>query len=124
MPDPKSRRLPVEDREADLKAFTSLKAIATYAPPNAAYSVANITTAQTAMATAQTSETTAENALNSARDNAVAAEHAFHEKILGAKAQVVAQFGENSNEIQALGLKKKSEYAKPKARTKATATAK
>jgi hypothetical protein len=30
----------------------------------------------------------------------------------GAKDQVAAQFGKDSNEYQSLGLKKKSEYAK------------
>jgi hypothetical protein len=31
-------------------------------------------------------------------------------EMLGAKNQVKAQFGDSSNEIQSLGLKKKSEY--------------
>lgn len=124
MADSKTRRLTPDEREADLKAFASLKNLTGYAPPNAAYSVANITTSQTAMSTAQTVENTAEDAWNTARDNAVAAEQAFHEKILGAKAQVIAQYGPSSNEVQSLGLKKKSEYAKPAAKAKAAVAAK
>ena len=42
-----------------------------------------------------------------------AAEWEFHDVIFGAKTQVKAQFGDSSNEIQALGLKKKSEYKSP-----------
>ncbi len=37
----------------------------------------------------------------------------FHDYMLGAKDQVKAQFGSSSNELQGLGIKKKSEYDKP-----------
>ena len=47
---------------------------------------------------------------DSERDNAVAAEWDFHNFVLGAKEQVIAQFGKDSNEVQSIGLKKKSEY--------------
>jgi hypothetical protein len=40
----------------------------------------------------------------------------FHYAVLEAKSQVKAQFGADSNELQAVGLKKKSEYKSPKAR--------
>ena len=61
------------------------------------------------------------NSVNAADDNpatlygdeAVAADWAFHNAVLGAADQVVAQFGKDSNEIQALGYKKKSEYKSP-----------
>jgi hypothetical protein len=36
--------------------------------------------------------------------------------MLGVKEQVIAQFGKNSDQLQALGLKKKSEYKAPAAR--------
>jgi hypothetical protein len=52
--------------------------------------------------------------LDAARDDSTAAEWAFHNAILGAKDQVIAQFGDDSNEVQSLGLKKKSEYKSPK----------
>ncbi|MDQ1590721.1 MAG: hypothetical protein QOG71_1348 [Pyrinomonadaceae bacterium] len=38
--------------------------------------------------------------------------------VLGSRDQVVAQFGKDSNEVQAVGLKKASEYKRP-ARKKA-----
>ena len=52
-------------------------------------------------------------AADPARDEEVAAEWAFHDYILGVKTQVKAQFRDSSNELQALGLKKKSEYKSP-----------
>ncbi len=50
------------------------------------------------------------------RDEAVAAEVEYHNAILRSRDQVVAQFGKDSNEVQAVGLKKVSEYRKPKRR--------
>ena len=49
-----------------------------------------------------------------ARDNATAREWEFHNLMPGAKDQVTAQFGRDSNEVQALGLKKSSERKAPK----------
>jgi hypothetical protein len=39
--------------------------------------------------------------------------------VLGAKDQVIAQFGRDSNEAQAVGLKKKSERKPPARKAKA-----
>ena len=44
----------------------------------------------------------------------------FHNLILGAKDQVTAQFGRDSNEVQAVGLKKASERKAPQRRSKPT----
>ena len=49
---------------------------------------------------------------DAAYDSAVAAEWAFHNAMLGVKEQVRAQFGADSNEVQALGLVKKSEKSR------------
>jgi hypothetical protein len=38
--------------------------------------------------------------------------------MLGAKVQVNAQFGDSSNEVASLGVKKKSEYRNPTRRKK------
>jgi len=42
---------------------------------------------------------------------------ALHNAILGAKTQVLAQYGADSDAIQSLGLKKKSERKRPTGRT-------
>ncbi len=54
--------------------------------------------------------------LDSARDNATGAEWSFHNLVLGAKDQVKAQFGDDSNEYQAMGRKKASERRRPRRR--------
>ena len=118
MANPKTKRLRPAIIQEDLDAFAALKAIVGYAPANPAYTVVNGTNAKTLMDGQQTTEAQAKAAADAARDNSCAAEWAFHDYMLGAKDQVKAQFGSNSNELQGLGLKKKSEY-KSKAKAKA-----
>ena len=102
--------------QADRDTFAALQAITGYAPANQAYALTAITTAQASLATAQQAEAQAAAAAAAARDNAVAREWEFHNLILGAKDQIIAQFGKDSNEVQAVGLKKKSEYSRPQRR--------
>lgn len=53
-----------------------------------------------------------QNALNDARDKMVALQWKQHEWVLGARDQVAAKFGKNSDQYAATGLKKKSEHKK------------
>jgi hypothetical protein len=99
--------------QEDRDSFAALKGITGYAPANADFAVGKVQAAQDDLVAKRESETKKEGEWDAARDDAVAAEWAFHNAVLGAKAQVKAQFGEDSNEMQALGLKKKSEYKSP-----------
>jgi hypothetical protein len=65
------------------------------------------------MTTAQAREVQLQGALAAARDQAAAAEWAFHDAILDVKNQVRAQFGVDSDEVQQLGLKKRSKRKTP-----------
>jgi hypothetical protein len=103
----------------DLEALTTLQGLSTYAPSNTAYAKTALTAKLTAMKAAQDAELHARNAFNSARDAANAAEWDLHNAVLGAKDQVIAQYGKDSDQIQALGLKKKSERKAPVRRVKA-----
>lgn len=105
-----TRRIAPPILQADRDSFASLQAITSYTPANAAYTGTAISALRQAMEAKQAAETQAAAALAAARDEAVAAEWAFHNAMLGAKEQIVAQFGKDSNELQSLGLKKKSEY--------------
>ncbi|HEX7955604.1 MAG TPA: hypothetical protein VF508_01590, partial [Pyrinomonadaceae bacterium] len=102
----------------DETTFEALQGIADYAPANQAYAVPLIEAAHAAMVRARAAETQAEGAYAAARDTAVAREWEFHNIMLGAKDQVMALFGRNSNEVQALGLKKASERKAPQRRPK------
>ena len=107
--------------KADEDAYTSLQAIEDYNPANTDFSKSTLTGFLADMQAAQQSEVNAQNALDAARDAAIKAEWNFHDGMLATKRQVVAQYGDDSDQAQAKSLTKKSERKAPgrKAKTKA-----
>lgn len=116
----KQNRLNKKVLQEDLDTYAALKAISGYDPSNAEFSLTKVTASHTAMNADQTDEVQKQGALDAAKDTATGSERAFHNQILGAKLQVKAQFGENSNEYQSLGMKKKEEYKVGRRKTDAT----
>ena len=116
-----TRRLTPAVLDADESGFAALQAMALYEPKNQAYSLQAINSAHGLVLSARTEEAQAAAALAAARDTAVAREWAFHNLMLGVKDQVMAQFGRDSNEVQALGLKKASERKAPRRSSKPVA---
>jgi hypothetical protein len=107
----------------DKSAIDACKKITTYAPAKADYNQAALDAAQATLETTETVYNQADAALKSARDNMVAAQWTRHNLVLGMRTQVKAQFGDDSNEVQSVGLKKKSEYKnKSSAKTPAKPT--
>lgn len=109
-----TKPLPPSQLSANEDAFAALQTIGGYAPNNPAYTLTAVTTAHDAFAAKQQAAVQAEAAAATARDEAVAESWRFHNIILGVKDQVRAQFGKDSAEVQALGLKRKSEYKTPR----------
>lgn len=105
-----TKRLNPSVLESDKTAFAALQTITSYTPANPSYSAAAVAAAHAELLAAQAAEAQAAAAAAAARDNAVSREWNFHNLMLGVKDQVLAQFGRDSNEVQALGLKKASEY--------------
>lgn len=118
-----TRRLQPSILQSDRDALAAIAGITGYTPANADFTLAKLQNAGGAMDDAQETETQKQADADAARDDAVAAEWDFHNTILGAKAQVKAQFGDDSNEWQSLGQTKKSEFAKPSAKVKPAAAA-
>jgi hypothetical protein len=116
-----NKRISPAQLQADMDAYTALQTIGDYAPANSAYAKTAVETKLTVMKGTQDTELAAQIALATARDNAAAAEWEFHNALLGVKDQVIAQYGKSSDELQSLGLKKKSEYKAPKPKAKAAA---
>lgn len=110
-----TKRLTSSVLQADRESLAALQAVDGYAPANSSYTLAIITKAQADLVKLQTAEVQTAAAAATARDEAIAKEWEVHNMILGAKDQVIAQFGKDSNEVQSIGLKKKSEY-KPRQR--------
>ncbi|HEU6449051.1 MAG TPA: hypothetical protein VFV23_11495 [Verrucomicrobiae bacterium] len=108
--------------KADADALAALGNIGTYAPANAEFALDKLQAADTSLTAAAAAFAQAEADWQAKRDAHVAAQWAFHNAMLGAKQQVIAQFGDDSDEAQALGLRKKSERKSPARRT-TTATA-
>ena len=108
-----SKRLPPVKIEVDERGFAALKAIANYTPINPAYSLDAVRNAHAELENLRRAEAQAAEAMAAARDSTVAKEWEFHNLMLGVKEQVIAQFGKDSSEVQALGLKRKSEYRPP-----------
>lgn len=74
-----------------------------YTPANAEFTIAKIQATQDALVEKRDIESQKQAELDTARDEATAAEWAFHNSFLGAKDQVKAQYGADSNELQRLG---------------------
>ena len=108
-----SRRLSPEDLDADHEAVVAVQSIASYKPLNPVYNTGTLIELNTARDAAQRAEIQAQQALATARDIACAAEWALHNAVLGARTQMRAQFGDDSNEVQAIGLKKRSDRKRP-----------
>ncbi len=99
--------------KADQNAYTALAAFKGYQPLKSACTPENLAKALEEMRLAREEELRVEGTLAARRDASRQAEWRFHNAMLDAKAQVVAQYGVSSDEVQALGLKKKSERRKP-----------
>ena len=63
-----------------------------------------------AMTAAQTEQLYAENELKAKRYAADQAERTFHAAVQKVKLGVIAQYGEDSNQVASIGLKKRSNY--------------
>lgn len=99
--------------QADKDALAALEAMPGYDPRHERYRVTTAQAALAVMTEKQTISARADAAAAAARDEAAEAEAAFHTIIVGAKEQVRAQYGSDSNEVQAVGLKKKSDRKRP-----------
>lgn len=107
------RRLKPAIFQADENSFAALQAMQGYSPANPKYAVEALRAARDEVDQLRRAESEAFAASAVARTRAIAKEWEFHNLMLGAKEQVVAQFGLDSDELEALGRKKKSAYKPP-----------
>lgn len=105
-----TKRLKPHILDADASILAAVAGLHGYSPANPKYKPYALKTAREVMRSLHAAEARATALQKAARDEAVLAEWAFHNLILGTKEQVVAQFGRDSDQVQAVGLKKKSEY--------------
>ena len=107
-----SKRVPAQVLADDIQAFHALATIEGYAPhdPNLKREAVNAAFEQ--LFADQAAFVRAQVALDAARDKLASSEQNAHHKMLGVKGAVGGQYGDDSNEYAALGMKKKSERKK------------
>ncbi|MBK9712487.1 MAG: hypothetical protein IPO81_14395 [Kouleothrix sp.] len=108
-----NRRLRVEDLDADKKTLIGIQTLPGYAPHDAACTSEKLISLEQQMHAAQQEEIRATQALDRARVAAIASEWAMHNALLKAKHEVRAQFGDESDALTTVGLKRKSERKRP-----------
>jgi hypothetical protein len=109
----KTRRLPSQSINQDITSFHGLQTISTYNTTRADASVANLQQAYQDMLAQQQAETEKITLYRAAADAARLAEWEFHNAVLAMKEVVRGQYGSDSDQAQAVGLKKKSERKRP-----------
>ena len=97
----------------DRMALNALSSIDDYAPRNPAYGTVALRELELTLRQAELEAEQARLALDAARARLIEASWAFHSGVLGAKAEVVVQFGADSQRVHAMGLKRKSERKRP-----------
>lgn len=106
-------RLPPHVIEADRTALRALTSLSDYSPRNPAYETANLLALESELAQAEEVERLTRLAFEQARDEVLVAARALHDAVMGAKVQVVAQYGDDSYAVMAIGRKKRSEHKRP-----------
>ena len=112
-----SRRIPARTISADINAYHGLSAITKYISTRPEASAKSIEQAYDSMIAKQKKEVELTATMKSAVDAARQAEGEFHAAVLAMKESVRGQFGSDSDEAQAVGYKKKSEYKRPRRRS-------
>lgn len=112
-----TRRLPSKTLNKDIDSLNGLGTIANYLPIRREAAPETLKQALEAMLAKQQKETELAILLKAATDAARQAEWEFHNAVLAMKDSVRGQFGPDSDELQAIGHKKKSEHKRPRRRT-------
>jgi hypothetical protein len=119
----KNETKPLSDKvlKEDKDALAAIKKMDDYVAANDDFTLDKLEAADQTLKDADDTFAQAEDTWQAARDAHVKAQWDFHNIMLGGKKQVVAKYGDNSDQAQAVGLKKKSEYAKPARKNSAAA---
>ena len=112
------KRLPAQVVADDTKAFHALATIEGYAPHDPDLTLEAITATYEELMADRAALVRAQIALDIIRDKIGNTEHRFHGQMRGSKDSVRGQYGDDSNELAAMGLKKASEKKRGSSRGK------
>jgi len=108
-----TRRLRPQVISQDVDSLHGLQTISAYETSRADATAANLQQAYQAMLTTQQAETEKLTLYRAAADAARLAEWEFHNAVIAMKEVVRGQYGSDSDQAQAVGLKKKSDRKRP-----------
>ncbi|MEH1842431.1 MAG: hypothetical protein V7L20_27800 [Nostoc sp.] len=108
-----TRRLRPQTISQDIDSFHGWQTVSTYNTTRADASVAKLQEVYQAMLISQQTETEKQALYRAASDAARLAEWEFHNAVLAMKEVVRGQYGSDSDQAQAVGLKKKSDRKRP-----------
>lgn len=106
-------RIPPQQLEADIEAYLALKGLDAYTPHNPRHTLGAVGEALDHLRSLDEAVIHAQNGVAAARDAQQAGQRDFHALILGVKDEVRVLYGSDSDQLAALGLKKKSERKRP-----------
>jgi len=109
-----NKRLEPSILRADREAFVGLCSIPDYAPSNPAHSIEALKVLNDEVERIREAEINAINTLSAIRSDLIAVQWKYHNGIRGAKDQVIAQYGPDSDQVVVVGLKKKSDRQRPR----------
>jgi len=107
-------RISPQQLKSDIELIRALSGIDGYTPHNPAYSLESAMAALQRMSEFETALIHAENAVAAARSALLNERSTVHKIALGAKDEAIVLFGPDSDQIVALGMKKKSDRNRPK----------
>jgi len=109
----KTRRLRPQTISQDIDSLHGLQTVSTYDTTRPDASTTNLQQVYQAMLISQQAETEKLALYRAASDAARLAEWEFHNAVLAMKEVVRGQYGSDSDQAQAVGLKKKSDRKRP-----------
>lgn len=115
-----ARRLSSAELEADEAVITALKSLVNYEAAAGMPTVAELDALNAKVAARQQDEQTANIKAGTARDAAIVVEWERREAVMRTKAQVVAKYGRDSDEVKAIGLKRQIDRKRPTRRGNTT----
>ncbi|NTW03168.1 MAG: hypothetical protein HGA19_18130 [Oscillochloris sp.] len=98
---------------ADRSLLLALQSLSDYQPINSSYSVATMQQYEATLCQAEQAVIHAQEALEQARKVEIETAYALHDIALGAKNQVIAQYGSDALAIEIIGLTRKSNRKRP-----------
>jgi hypothetical protein len=110
----KVRKISQKVLRKDMETHSAIQGFATYSPTNPSITHVSLSDLSSKLLSLQSKSVQMETTYNATIDSLRSAERAFHDAIMTSKVAVLGQYGMDSNEAKAIGLKRTSEYKKPK----------